>query len=138
MDAILDAGFPSRFRFYRIPIKHRAPVVFPLISIPNSIFKTNLPRWLPSFSRLFRFRLFFLEIYKILRKCEQIYQSSNPWSNQEMFAISLSSCSRYNANFKSDQLVSAIHDSPPYFWDQWGWPPTQHRWSPTPAIIDEL
>jgi hypothetical protein len=44
--------------------------------------------------------------------------------NQEMFAILLSSCSRYNANFKLDQSVSAIHDSPPYFWDQWGWPPT--------------
>jgi hypothetical protein len=42
-----------------------------------------------------------------------------------MFAISLSSCSRYNANFKLDQSVSAIHDSPPYFWDQWGWPPTE-------------
>ena len=43
-----------------------------------------------------------------------IYQSSN----QEMFAISLSGCSRasrYNANFKLDQSVSAIHDSPPYF-----------------------
>jgi hypothetical protein len=26
MDAILDAGFPSRFRFYRIPVKHRAPI----------------------------------------------------------------------------------------------------------------
>jgi hypothetical protein len=51
---------------------------------------------------------------------QEIYQSSN----QEMFAISLSSCSRYNANFKLDQSVSAIHDSPPYFWDQWGWPPT--------------
>jgi hypothetical protein len=52
-----------------------------------------------------------------------IHQSSN----QEMFAISLSSCSRYNAaNFKSvDQSVSAIHDSPSYFWDQWGWPPTE-------------
>ena len=51
------------------------------------------------------------EIYKILQKCEQkIHQSSN----QEMFAISLSSCSRYNANFKLDQSVSAIHDSPPY------------------------
>ena len=42
----------------------------------------------------------------MLQKCEQndiylqeIYQSSN----QEMFAISLSSCSRYNANFKLDQ-----------------------------------
>jgi hypothetical protein len=29
-----------------------------------------------------------------------------------MFAISLSSCSRYNANFKLDQSVTAIHDSP--------------------------
>jgi hypothetical protein len=29
-------------------------------------------------------------------------------SNQEMFAISLSSCSRYNANFKLDQPVFAI------------------------------
>jgi hypothetical protein len=42
---------------------------------------------------------------------QEIYQTSN----QEMFAISLSSCSRYNANFKLDQSVSAIHDSPPYF-----------------------
>ena len=36
-------------------------------------------------------------------------------SNQEMFAISLSSCSRYNANFKLDQSVIAIHNSPLYF-----------------------
>jgi hypothetical protein len=28
MDAILDAGFPIRFRFYHIPIKHRALIVF--------------------------------------------------------------------------------------------------------------
>jgi hypothetical protein len=46
---------------------------------------------------------------------QEIYQSSN----QEMFAISLSCrfsrASRYNANFKLDQSVSAIHDSPPYF-----------------------
>ena len=34
-DAILDAGFPSRFEFYRIPIKPRTPIVFPLISIPK-------------------------------------------------------------------------------------------------------
>jgi hypothetical protein len=40
-----------------------------------------------------------------------------------MFAISLSSCSRYNANFKLDQSVSAIHDSPPYFLDQDDLPP---------------
>jgi hypothetical protein len=36
-------------------------------------------------------------------------------SNQEMFAILLSSCSRYNANFKLDQSVLTIHDSPLYF-----------------------
>jgi hypothetical protein len=59
-------------------------------------------------------------------------------SNQEMFVISLSSCSRYNANFKFDQSVFAIRDSLLYFWDQWVRPPTQHRWSPTPTIIDEL
>jgi hypothetical protein len=35
MDTILDARFPSRFRFYRIPIKHRAPIVFLLIYIPT-------------------------------------------------------------------------------------------------------
>ena len=32
-----------------------------------------------------------------------------------MFAISLSSCSRYNANFKLDQSVLAIHDSPLFY-----------------------
>jgi hypothetical protein len=60
----------------------------------------------------------------IFAECH-IFIVYNLWSNQEMFAISLSSCSRYNANFKLDQSVSAIHDSPPYFWDQWGWPPTE-------------
>jgi hypothetical protein len=30
-------------------------------------------------------------------------------------------------NFKFDQSVFAIHDGPPYFWDQWGWPPTETR-----------
>jgi hypothetical protein len=29
--------------------------------------------------------------------------------------FSLSSCSRYNANFKVDQSVLAIHDSPLYY-----------------------
>jgi hypothetical protein len=32
-----------------------------------------------------------------------------------VFAISLSSCSRYNANFKLDQSVLAIHDSVLYY-----------------------
>ena len=36
-------------------------------------------------------------------------------SNQEMFAISLSSFSCYNANFKFDQSVLAIHDRLLYY-----------------------
>jgi hypothetical protein len=36
-------------------------------------------------------------------------------SNQEMFHILLSSCSRYNTNSKLDQSVLAIHDSPLYY-----------------------
>jgi hypothetical protein len=50
-------------------------------------------------------------------------------SNQEMFAIqSLSSCSRYNVNFKFDQSVSAIHDSPPYFEISGDDQPPKFRW----------
>jgi hypothetical protein len=101
-------------------------------AIIKSIFKTNLPSLTsaPSFSRFFRHfflrkLLKFTKLGKNASKNEiylqEIYQSSN----QEMFAISLSSCSRYNANFKLDQSVSAIHDSPPYFCDRWGWPPTE-------------
>jgi hypothetical protein len=105
----------------------------------KSIFKTNLPSLMsaPFFSRLFR-PFFTRKLLKFTKSCknwskneiylQEIYQSSN----QEIFAISLSSCSRYNANFKLDQSVSAIHDSPPYFWDQWGSPPTQH-----PNIVGE-
>jgi hypothetical protein len=115
-------------------------------AIIKSIFKTNLPSLTsaPFFEPILSpFLSFFLrKLLKFTKSCknaskneiflQEIYQSSN----QEMFAISLSSCSRYNANFKLDQLVSAIHNSPPYFWDLWGWPPTQLRWSSTPAIID--
>ena len=36
-------------------------------------------------------------------------------SNQEMIAISLSSCSRYNANFELHQSVFAIHHSSLYY-----------------------
>ena len=36
-------------------------------------------------------------------------------SNQEIFAILLSSCSHYNANFKLDQSVLVIHGSPLYY-----------------------
>jgi hypothetical protein len=47
------------------------------------------------------------------------------WQIKKCLLFRCSSCSRYNANFKFDQSVSAIHDSPPYFLYQWGWPPTE-------------
>jgi hypothetical protein len=54
------------------------------------------------------------EIYKFWQKWN-IFHIFKKSSSQEMFAISLSSCSRYNANFKLDQSVLAIHDSPLYY-----------------------
>jgi hypothetical protein len=97
-------------------------------AIIKSIFKTNLIT--SSFSRFFR-PFFLRKLLKFTKTCknasrneiylQEIYQSSN----QEMFAISLSSCSCYKADFKLDRSVSAIHDSPLYFWDQWGWSPNE-------------
>ena len=55
----------------------------------------------------------------------------NKSSNQEMFAISLSSCSRY----KLDQSGFAIFMTVRYILRSVRM--TTHRWSPTPAIIDE-
>jgi hypothetical protein len=97
----------------------------------NIIKKINqLVPLLPSFSNYFAF--IFLKSFwnsQNLAKMKYICKKSSFTNHQikkcQMFAISLSSCSRYNANFKFDQSVSAIHDSPPYFWDQWGWPPTE-------------
>jgi hypothetical protein len=67
---------------------------------------------------------------------QEIYQSSN----QEMFAISLSSCSRYNANFKGPISVRYSRQSAIFLRSvrMTTHPTPQHRWSPTPAIIDEL
>ena len=59
-------------------------------------------------------------------------------SNQEMFAISLSSFNRYNANFKLDQTVFAIPDSPLYYEISEEDHPPNHALQPTPAIIDKL
>jgi hypothetical protein len=53
-------------------------------------------------------------------------------------SISLSSCSRYNANFKLDQSVLAIHDSPLYYEISEDDHPPKHAQWPTPAIIDAL
>jgi hypothetical protein len=76
-------------------------------AIIKSIFITNLP----SLTSAPFFRPFLLEIYKILQNAsnneiylQEIYQSPN----QETFAISLSSCSRYNANFKLDQSQCSL------------------------------
>ena len=52
-------------------------------------------------------------------------------SNQEMFAISLSSCSRYNANFKLGQSVFAIFMTVRYILGSVRM--TTHRWLPTYA-----
>jgi hypothetical protein len=84
----------------------------------TSIFKTNLPSLtsetlLPSFSNSFAF--IFSKSFLNLQNLARMKYICKKSSNQEMFAISLSSCSRYNANFKFDQSVFAIHDSPPYF-----------------------
>jgi hypothetical protein len=67
-------------------------------------------RRLPSFSRFFR-SFFLRKLLKFTKSCknasknEICLQENYQSSNQEMFAISLSSCSRYNANFKLDQSV---------------------------------
>jgi hypothetical protein len=53
-----------------------------------------------------------------------------------MFAISLSSCSRYNANFKLDQSVFAIHDSPLYYEISDDHPPNSEQRTVTIEIID--
>ena len=66
----------------------------------------------PSFNNSFAFFLKKLLTFQNLAKMKYIYKKS---SNQEIFSVSLSSCSRYNANFKLDQSVFAIHDSPLYF-----------------------
>jgi hypothetical protein len=65
-----------------------------------------MPRRLPSFSRFFC-PFFLRKLLKFTKSCkneskneiylQEIYQSSN----QEMFAISLSSCSRYNASLRT-------------------------------------
>ena len=95
-------------------------------AIIKSIFKTNLPSLTSApffYSRFFR-PFFMRKLLKFTKSCKnasknEIYlQEIHQSSNQEMFAIPLSSCSRYNANFKLDQSVSAIHDSPLYFLDQ--------------------
>ena len=58
-------------------------------------------------------------------------------SNQEMFALSLSSCSRYNANFKLGQSVFAIHDSPLYYEisEEDDHPPEHARTHPCPIFF---
>ena len=57
-------------------------------------------------------------------------------SNQEMFAVSLSPCSRYYANFKFDQSLIFLFMTVRYILTSVRM--TTRARSPTPAIIDEL
>ena len=80
--------------------------------IIKSIFKTNLPSLTSApFLLADSFAISFLKFTKSCKNAskneiylQEIYQSSN----KEMFAISLSSCSRYNANFKLDQSQCSV------------------------------
>jgi hypothetical protein len=75
------------------------------VNIPYSVHVVGSLLLADSFALSF---LKFTKSCKIACKNEiylkEIYQSSN----QEMFAISLSSCSRYNANFKLDQSQCSL------------------------------
>jgi hypothetical protein len=73
-----------------------------------------------------------LEIWKILQKYNIFAHL------QDMFVISLSSFVIQQQILNLTNQCSLFITVHYVFWDQWGWPPTQHRWSPTPAIIDEL
>jgi hypothetical protein len=71
------------------------------------------------------------EICKILQKSRQKH---NIFADlQEMFVISLSSFVRQQQILNLINQCSLFMTVRHIFWDQWGWPPTQHRWSPTPA-----
>ena len=76
----------------------------------------------PRLAKKLVFRLFFpKKVLKLTKSCK------NEIFLQEMFAISLSSCSCYNAKFKCDQSVFAIRDSPLYFEiSEDDHPPTTH------------
>ena len=83
-------------------------------AIIKSIFKTNLPLTFVNVGSLLLADSFAISFLKFTKSCknasknemylQEIYQSSN----KEMFAISLSSCSRYNANFKLDQSQCSL------------------------------
>jgi hypothetical protein len=91
---------------------------FEAISNNTSIFKTYLTS-APLLASIAILSPFFsqkvLSTLQNLAKMKYVCKKSITSLNQEMFAISLSWYSRYNANLKLDQSVFAIHDSPPYF-----------------------
>ena len=79
-------------------------------AIIKSIFKTNLPSLTSAPFLADSFAISFLKFTKSCKNASknEIYLQEIPReihqsSNKEMFSISLSSCSRYNANFKLDQ-----------------------------------
>jgi hypothetical protein len=75
------------------------------------------------------------EIWKILQKPRQKH---NIFANlQEMFVVSLSSfvIQQQILNLTNQcSLFMTVHH---IFWDQWGWPSTQHRWS-RPRSLDRF
>jgi hypothetical protein len=75
----------------------------------TSIFKTNLPS-LTSATLLHSFRSFwtFLALRKVLKFTKSCKNTT--WKKCLLFRCR--ECSRYNANFKFDQSVFTIHDSP--------------------------
>jgi hypothetical protein len=65
---------------------------------------------------LWKLSKFFANVQNtVVQKAKYFHEKSVGWNRH---------C-HTTTNFKLDQSVSAIHDSPPYFWDQWGWPPTE-------------
>jgi hypothetical protein len=76
----------------------------------NKLTFVNVGAFTPFFEQFFPLYVI-KKLLKFTESCKNEYICKKS-SNQEMFAISLLSCNRYNANFKLDQSVFAIHDSP--------------------------
>jgi hypothetical protein len=84
------------------------------------IIKQKIPQYLNNtFVNVGAFAPFFLQFFSVFRK-KKLLKFTKSCKNeiylQEIIkTILLSSCTRYNANFKLEQSVFAIHDSPLYF-----------------------
>jgi hypothetical protein len=95
-------------------------------AIIKSIFKTNLPLLLAD-----SFSLYFWESFWNLQKLAKIRAKMkyicNKFINHQNKKCLLFRCRHAVVIMQTLNWTNqwpAIHDSPPYFWDQWGWPPT--------------